>query len=153
MSKQGQGTPWWCLKRITLYTSLTSLRTLLPPDFRLCSHRPLPMDSEAQWASQILAPTHFHALTHVTGPQFVYKFNTQKTRKELGRDFCDCNLGQGKIDQWLTGASLLTIPETIAGRISGRGARFSKAPIIDGSVKLLLFTCKMEVSMVLHLTW
>ena len=31
-------------------------------------------------------------------------------------------------------------------------ARFSKAPIINGSVKLLLFTCKREVSIVLHLT-
>ena len=26
------------------------------------------------------------------------------------------------------------------------GARFSKVPIINGSVKLLLFTCKIEVS-------
>ena len=31
------------------------------------------------------------------------------------------------------------------------GVRFSKAPIINGSVKLLLFTCKREVSIVLHL--
>ena len=30
------------------------------------------------------------------------------------------------------------------------GARFS---IINGPVKLLLFTCKVEVSIVLHLTW
>ena len=29
----------------------------------------------------------------------------------------------------------------------------SKAPIINGPVKLLLFTCKIEVSIVLHLTW
>ena len=26
------------------------------------------------------------------------------------------------------------------------GARFSKAPVINGPVKLLLFTCKIEVS-------
>ena len=32
------------------------------------------------------------------------------------------------------------------------GARFSKAPIINRPVKLLLFTCKIEVSIVLHLT-
>ena len=32
------------------------------------------------------------------------------------------------------------------------GARFSKAPIINGPVKLLLFTRKVEVSIVLHLT-
>ena len=32
------------------------------------------------------------------------------------------------------------------------GACFSKVPIINGSVKLLLFTCKIEVSIVLHLT-
>ena len=32
------------------------------------------------------------------------------------------------------------------------GARFSKAPIINGPVKLLLFTGKMEVSIVLQLT-
>ena len=32
------------------------------------------------------------------------------------------------------------------------GARFSKVPIINGPVKLLLFTCKVEVSIVLHLT-
>ena len=57
-----------------------------------------------------------------------------------------------KIDQWLTGASLVTIPETIPGRISGPGARFSKVPIINGPVKLSLFTRKIEVSIVLHLT-
>ena len=33
------------------------------------------------------------------------------------------------------------------------GARFSKVPIINRPVKLLLFTCKVEVSIVLHLTW
>ena len=32
------------------------------------------------------------------------------------------------------------------------GARFSKVPIINGPVKLLLFTCKVKVSIVLHLT-
>ena len=32
------------------------------------------------------------------------------------------------------------------------GARFSKAPIINGPIKLLLFTWKMEVSIVLQLT-
>ena len=32
------------------------------------------------------------------------------------------------------------------------GARFSKVPIINGPVKLLLFSCKIEVSIVLHLT-
>ena len=33
----------------------------------------------------------------------------------------------------------------------GPGARFSKEPIINGPVKLLLFTYKIEVSIVLHL--
>ena len=37
--------------------------------------------------------------------------------------------------------------------LEGPGARFSKVPIINGPVKLLLFTCKIEVSIVLHLTW
>ena len=32
------------------------------------------------------------------------------------------------------------------------GARFSKVPIINGPVKLLPFTFKIEVSIVLHLT-
>ena len=32
------------------------------------------------------------------------------------------------------------------------GARFWKDPIINGTVKLLLFTYKIEVSIVLHLT-
>ena len=32
------------------------------------------------------------------------------------------------------------------------GARFSKVPIIKGPVKLFWFTCKIEVSIVLHLT-
>ena len=32
------------------------------------------------------------------------------------------------------------------------GARFSKVPMINGAVQLLLFTCKVEVSVVLHLT-
>ena len=32
------------------------------------------------------------------------------------------------------------------------GAPFSKVPIIKGPVKLLLFTCKVKVSIVLHLT-
>ena len=32
------------------------------------------------------------------------------------------------------------------------GARFSKAPMINGPAKLLLFTWKMEVSIVLQLT-
>ena len=32
------------------------------------------------------------------------------------------------------------------------GARFSKVPIIKGPVKLMLFTCKIEVSIVLHQT-
>ena len=36
--------------------------------------------------------------------------------------------------------------------VSRPGARFSKVPKIDGPVKLLLFTCKIEVSIVLHLT-
>ena len=36
--------------------------------------------------------------------------------------------------------------------VVGTGARFSKAPIINGPVKLLLFTCKIEVLIVLHLT-
>ena len=31
------------------------------------------------------------------------------------------------------------------------GARFSKVSIINGPVKLLLFSCKIEVSIVLHL--
>ena len=31
-------------------------------------------------------------------------------------------------------------------------ARFSKVPIINGRVNLMLFTCKIEVSIVLHLT-
>ena len=30
---------------------------------------------------------------------------------------------------------------------------FSKVPIINGPLKLLLFTCKIEISIVLHLTW
>ena len=34
----------------------------------------------------------------------------------------------------------------------GSGARFSKVPIIKGHGKLLPFTLKVEVSMVLHLT-
>ena len=33
------------------------------------------------------------------------------------------------------------------------GARFSKVPIINEPLKLLLFTCKVKVSIVLHLTW
>ena len=33
-----------------------------------------------------------------------------------------------------------------------RGAGFSKAPIINGPLKLLLFTCRLEVSIVLHQT-
>ena len=32
------------------------------------------------------------------------------------------------------------------------GARFLKVPIINGPVKLLLFTCKVEVLIVLHPT-
>ena len=32
------------------------------------------------------------------------------------------------------------------------GALFSKVPIINGPVMMLLFTCKIEVSIVLHLT-
>ena len=32
------------------------------------------------------------------------------------------------------------------------GARFSKVSVINGPVKLLLFSCKIEVSIVLHLT-
>ena len=32
------------------------------------------------------------------------------------------------------------------------GACFLKVPIINGPVKLLLFTCKIEVSILLHLT-
>ena len=32
------------------------------------------------------------------------------------------------------------------------GAHFSKVPIINGPVKLFWFTCKIEVSVVLHLT-
>ena len=32
------------------------------------------------------------------------------------------------------------------------GARFSKVPIIKGPVKLMLFTFKIEVSIVLHQT-
>ena len=36
--------------------------------------------------------------------------------------------------------------------IGAAGARFSKVPIIKGPVKLMLFTCKIEVSIVLHLT-
>ena len=34
----------------------------------------------------------------------------------------------------------------------GPGARFSKAPITNGPVKLFRFTCQTEVSIVLHLT-
>ena len=34
----------------------------------------------------------------------------------------------------------------------GPGARFSKVPIINGPVKLFWFTCKIEVSVVLHKT-
>ena len=30
--------------------------------------------------------------------------------------------------------------------------QFSKVPIINGPLKLLLFTCKIEISIVLHLT-
>ena len=33
-----------------------------------------------------------------------------------------------------------------------RGDGFSKAPIINGCLKLLLFTCRLEVSIVLHQT-
>ena len=33
------------------------------------------------------------------------------------------------------------------------GARFSKVPLINGPGKLLPFTLKIEVSIVLHLTW
>ena len=36
--------------------------------------------------------------------------------------------------------------------INRPGARFSKVPIINGPLKLLLFTCKIEVSRGLHLT-
>jgi len=35
----------------------------------------------------------------------------------------------------------------------GPGARFSKVPIINGPGKLSPFTLKIEVSIVLHLTW
>ena len=35
----------------------------------------------------------------------------------------------------------------------GSGARFSKVPTINVPVKLLLFTCKIEFSIVLHLSW
>ena len=35
----------------------------------------------------------------------------------------------------------------------GSGARFSKVPIINGHGKLSPFTLKIEVSIVLHLTW
>ena len=35
---------------------------------------------------------------------------------------------------------------------SAPGARFSKVPIINRPVKLILFTCKIEVTIVLHLT-
>ena len=40
----------------------------------------------------------------------------------------------------------------LLSRVRRPGARFSKVPIINGPVKLLLFTCKIEVSIVLHLT-
>ena len=36
---------------------------------------------------------------------------------------------------------------------TGPEARFSKVPIINRHVRLLFFTCKIEVSIVLHLTW
>ena len=36
---------------------------------------------------------------------------------------------------------------------STAGERFLKIPIINGPVKLLLFTSKIEVAIVLHLTW
>ena len=36
--------------------------------------------------------------------------------------------------------------------IGTAGARFSKVPIIKGPVKLMLFTFKIEVSIVLHQT-
>ena len=36
--------------------------------------------------------------------------------------------------------------------IGTAGARFSKVPITKGRVKLMLFTCNIEVSTVLHLT-
>ena len=36
--------------------------------------------------------------------------------------------------------------------IGAAGARFSKVPIAEGPVKLMLFTCNIEVSIVLHLT-
>ena len=43
-------------------------------------------------------------------------------------------------------------PDQRAAKKMRPGARFSKVPIINGPVKLLLFTCKVEVSIVLHLT-
>ena len=36
--------------------------------------------------------------------------------------------------------------------IGAAGSRFSKVPITKGPVKLMLFTCNIEVSIVLHLT-
>jgi len=41
---------------------------------------------------------------------------------------------------------------TESRKIMGPGARFSKVPIINGPGKLLPFTVKIEVSIVLHLT-
>ena len=43
-------------------------------------------------------------------------------------------------------------PDQRAAKQMRPGARFSKAPIINGAVKLLLFTCKIGVLIVLHLT-
>ena len=51
-------------------------------------------------------------------------------------------------------SSVQTPPLEKKEKRSGRepGARFSKVPIINGPVKLLLFACKIEVSIVLHPT-
>ena len=49
--------------------------------------------------------------------------------------------------------SLAVINETDIEAASASGpVQFSKAPIINGPLKLCLFTCKIEVSIVLHLT-
>ena len=47
---------------------------------------------------------------------------------------------------------LLTNPVVSSKTIPDSGARFSKVPIINGPAKLLPFTLKIEVSVVLHLT-
>ena len=61
-------------------------------------------------------------------------------RSELIRsDFCTCLLGR------------VIVNNAKSRKERGRGARFSKVAIINGLVKPSLFTCKIEVLIVLHL--